>query len=65
MGSSVGRGARNMWSRQPLAPPAEDVITGLEILVDLPKLALVKQDITKKTQTDLDLDLDLIYFHVV
>ena len=29
-------GAQNLWSEQPLAPPAEDVITGLEFLVDLP-----------------------------
>ena len=29
-------GARNLWSEQPLAPPAEDVITGCEIPVDLP-----------------------------
>ena len=28
--------ARNLWSEQPLSPPAEDVITGLEFLVDLP-----------------------------
>ena len=24
----------SLWSEQPLAPPAEDVITGLEFLVD-------------------------------
>ena len=29
-------GARNLWSEQPLAPPAEDFITGPEFLVDLP-----------------------------
>ena len=27
-------GAWNLWSEQPLAPPSEDVITVLEILVD-------------------------------
>ena len=29
-------GARNLWSKQPLAPHAEDIITGLELPVDLP-----------------------------
>ena len=32
---SVGWGAQNLWSEQLVAPPAEDVITGLEFLVDL------------------------------
>ena len=27
--------ARNLWSDQPLAPPDEDVITGMAFLVDL------------------------------
>ena len=31
---SIGWGARNLWSEQPLASLAEDVITGLEFLVD-------------------------------
>ena len=29
-------GAQSLWSEQSLAPPAEDVTTGLEFLVDLP-----------------------------
>ena len=33
---SVGWGASNLWPKQPLAPPAENVITGLEFLVELP-----------------------------
>ena len=33
---SVGWGTRDLWSEQLLAPTAEDVITGLEFLVDLP-----------------------------
>ena len=28
-------GGRNLWSEQPLPPPADDIITGLEFLVDL------------------------------
>ena len=45
----VAGGARNLWSEQPLAPPAEDVLTGLEFLVDLPMRSLVdKQDERKK-----------------
>ena len=38
-----------MWSEQPLAPPAEDVITGLEFLVDLPIRSLVDQQDEKNT----------------
>ena len=36
-------GAWNLWYEIPLAPPAEDVITGLEFLVDLPMGSLVGQ----------------------
>ena len=43
--------ARNLWSEQPLAPPAADVITGLEYLVDLPMCSFVgQQDETKEMQ---------------
>ena len=46
----LGGGAQNLWSEQPLAPPVEDVITGLEFPVDLPMWSLVgQQDETKKT----------------
>ena len=41
-------GARNLWSEQPLALRAEDVITGLEFLVDLPMGSLVDQQENKK-----------------
>ena len=42
-------GARNLWSEQPLAPPAEDVISGLEFLVDLSMWSFVgEQDETKQ-----------------
>ena len=41
-------GARNLWSEQPLAPPAEDVITAFEFLVDLPMLSLVNQQDERK-----------------
>ena len=41
--------ARNLRSVQPLASPAEDVITGLEFPLDLPMCSLVgQQDETKK-----------------
>ena len=30
------RGAHNLWSKQPLAPHAENVMTGLETPVELP-----------------------------
>ena len=36
--------ARNLWSEKPLAPPAEDVITGLEFLVDVDQQAERKKD---------------------
>ena len=43
---SVGWGvAQILWSEQPSVPPAEDVITGLEFLIDLP---MCQQDETKK-----------------
>ena len=46
-------GARNLWSEQPLAPPAEKVITELEFLVDLPMWSLVdQQDERKKLQKE-------------
>ena len=42
-------GARNLWSEQTLVLPVEDVITGLEFLVDLPMQSLMgQQDKTKK-----------------
>ena len=39
------RGARNLWSKQSLAPPEEDedVITWLKILVDFPMGSLIGQ----------------------
>ena len=37
------------WCEQPLAPPAEDVVTGLEFLVDLPMWSLVGQRDWRKT----------------
>ena len=40
-----------MWSEQPLAPSAEDVITGLEFLVDLSMLSLVDQQDERKRNT--------------
>ena len=41
----------SVLSEQPLAPPAEDVITGLEFLVDLPMWSLVgHQNETKKNK---------------
>ena len=36
-------GARNLWLEQPLAPPADNVVTGLEFQVDLPMWPLVGQ----------------------
>ena len=48
LGSVAAGGARNLWSEQPLAPPVEDVITGLEIPVDLPMWSLVGQQDWKK-----------------
>ena len=40
----------NLWSEQPSVPPAEDVITGLEFLVDLPMLSLVGQQNERKNK---------------
>ena len=63
-GTWVG-GARNLWSEQPLAPPAEDVITGLEFLVDLPSdpswVSRMKQKnaVGKKLETNQVIQLSL------
>ena len=47
-------GARNLWSKQPLAPPAEDVITWLEFLADLAMRPIVgQQDETKNWEYGL------------
>ena len=46
----LGVRARNLWSEQPLAPPAEDVMAGLEFLVDLPMSLVDQQDKTKKAK---------------
>ena len=60
---SVGWGAWNMWSEQPLAQPAEDVITGLEFLVDLPMRSLVgQQDETKKDKNKVEKFYTFIFF---
>ena len=42
-----------MGFEQALAPPAEDVITGLKFLVDLPMLPLVGQQEEKKIEGDM------------
>ena len=47
LGSAVW-GARNLWSEQPLTPPAEDVIAGLEFLINLPMWSLVGQQDEEK-----------------
>ena len=49
------RCARNLWSEQPLAPPAEDVITGLEFLVDLPMRSLVGQQDEKSNKAAFEM----------
>ena len=43
----------DLWPEQPLEPPSEDVITGLEFLVDLPIWSLVGQQDEKKSAAPL------------
>ena len=41
----------DLWSNQPLAPPADNFITGLEFSVDIPMWPLMgQQDVGKKTK---------------